>query len=329
MSKILTLQPFNDLFYKSCFYSSLFPVLKYYGRPIDSFLSNDIAVWGRTDSMIPYDLELRSIKREEEIMDELQITHQTKDVSDRIVEDLIKSIDEGKIPLMRIDCFYSSIRSDLYQKEHWPHVITVFGYHIESKVFFVLEHKMRENMSYERRTMSFNDIVASYEGYLSHFKETYQYPTFYQYSAVSVEALSDMQHEYAEVYLSHLRDHYDLIQSGIYELGNMIEFIIETCSNLKFLDLHLNGIIELLNRIVNVKTVDQYRLMNWFPDEPALTALESSIRLWKKVRGPIVKYQYTNLYSQESILISEIRTLLEAERMYLASVEKLSRIKGA
>jgi hypothetical protein len=329
MSNILNIQPFNEIFYKSCFYSSLFPVLNYYNKSIVSFLSNDIVIWEKSDSTsIPYDCQLVGVKSDENIINQLQLLSNSKQVSENIIDDIIHSIEENKVPLLRIDCFYSSIRRDLYLKEHWPHVLLVFGYDRGSKVFYVIEHKMRENMSYEKRTMSFDDVIASYDGYIEHFMVDSEYPTFYQYWPNDIKSNAYVQQDYVTIYLENLRENQSLIQSGMQYIDEMMEFITEICKDQERLELNLSGTIDMLNRIINTKAVDQYRLKMWFPNSIALDLVNSSIDLWKKIRGPIFKYQYTSLYRKESFLSEEQTAyLLEIERKNMVSLLELSKIK--
>ena len=112
-----------------------------------------------------------NFKTDIELLLEEGIAVKTQDLSEDIVKDLTSSISNGNPAVIWIDCYYEPIRTDMYLKEHWAHMLLVYGFNEQEQTFDILEQKNREALLYERRTISYVDIVSSYNGYLAGLEE--------------------------------------------------------------------------------------------------------------------------------------------------------------
>lgn len=66
---------------------------------------------------------------------------ETTIVCNRVVENIKEAISSRNLVIISVDCYYESIRQDMFEKEHWPHNLLIYGYNDDHATFFVLEHK--------------------------------------------------------------------------------------------------------------------------------------------------------------------------------------------
>lgn len=70
-----------------------------------------------------------------------------------------------------IDCFYETIRPDAYQKNHWGHILLVYGYDDEKETVEFLEHSYTDSFTYKRANMSYEDFKMCYDSMKSQMKD--------------------------------------------------------------------------------------------------------------------------------------------------------------
>ena len=113
--------PFNEVFYKECFYNSLFPVITYFKGDIGYFFANDIILYKYDDNSqkaIKFEVEYLSVQDENSVLDACGVGFQAREQVDDVVKEVKKSIINGKPVIVWVDCFYESIRMDTYKKQH-------------------------------------------------------------------------------------------------------------------------------------------------------------------------------------------------------------------
>ena len=141
------IEPFNDIFYKSCFYNSLIPILIYYGKDFMPIIVNDICVYQkkRLDSKnTTLTVGYLSQRDPFEIIEDMGIQVSSKAESGDIIHDLVNAI-KNKVPvIIWVDCYYASIRKDVYHKKHQGHTWLVYGVDEEQRVFYIIEHSIRD-----------------------------------------------------------------------------------------------------------------------------------------------------------------------------------------
>ena len=313
------IKPFNEIYYKNCFYNSAFPVIELYGRSINTFLINDVPVFSYDEDSteMKLDVEYIQVKHIEKLLEEEGIMVETKDSSENIVKDIIKSISKKRPVVIWIDCFYESIRPEMYQKSHWPHTLLVYGYDESQKVFYIIEHEHRDNLSYKPRTIGFEDIINSYNGYLTNFSTNdATYYEFYYNSAIAQEK-TDKDSRY--LYLSYITANKDLIKEHLDYLNKFTLDLEKIVLDKSVLDMSIQWLLDGINNIVNIKQVEKYLITNLFGSESeCCSTFEEIFSNWIFTRGAVAKYMYSGVYKQQAFrsLIQSVSKFYELESKY-------------
>lgn len=169
---INNVEPYNNLFYRSCFYNSFFPVMNLYKRNILDFIGNDISYYVINEYKMDdgiwedFNVEYFAAQPFEKILANTGIHMNTKDVSDDLIEDICHSISQNYPVILWVDPFYESIRYDTYLKKHMSHTWLIYGYDKWNQTINIIEHRYSGSLSYEKKNISFSDAVNCYDGYI-------------------------------------------------------------------------------------------------------------------------------------------------------------------
>lgn len=304
------IEPFNEVFYKNCFYNSAFPVAKYYNKSVIPFLVNDILTYerkqGKGELMLGADYY--ACRPVEEILEASGLTAQIKTRCEDIVSDLIYSISNGNPVITGVDCFYESIRNDMYMKNHWPHTLLVYGYDLANKTFNIIEHKFRDNLAYEKMTISFADIVNASNGYVENFPD--HSSNFLTYEITCAEQTDASQKKdstlsYADTFAKNFRDHETVIAQSFGHLDRFIEAFSMIPQDSALLEENAGEMLSNMNEIINAKIVEKYKIESVFSADSKIAALINEIiDKWTYIRGVIAKYVYSSVYKQKPLLTS-------------------------
>lgn len=181
--KILdNIEPYNDIYYKNCFYQAFFPVVNHFNKDIALFLLNDIFVYDydKEKDGLRFDLKALSIESESKLMEEIGIVLQAKK-SSSIISDLKTSINSERPVIIPIDAYYESFRPGVYLGSHTPHNLLVYGYNEYEQTFNILEQISKDSLRCGKNTISYMDTDNCYNGYLNNFLNDNKLPTYYEF----------------------------------------------------------------------------------------------------------------------------------------------------
>lgn len=305
---IENIEPFNDIYFKSCYYNSLFPIFQLYKRDINCILANEIITYQYDDNMeeeIKFNIKYTGIKDEETILKDCGILCILKDQISDVIYEIKNSISVGRPVILWVDCFYESIRTDLFNKEHWPHTILIFGYEDNLSTFDIIEHNYRDNLSYKKCKISYNDIKKSYHGYIENFAHKLRNIPFMELYSESSFDEKNLK-ENAEKMFSYYAD---TIVSKKEVLFDNIEYIKRIVSDINMIvkdETRLMGsidkLVKTLNNIINAKLVERYRMSSLYQQpNDLLTVLNEIISRWESIRSVLVKFMYSSKYRRDSI----------------------------
>lgn len=332
-NKILEgIEPFNEIYYQNCFYNSAFPVLRHYKKSELSFLTNDIIVYHYDEDKKALGLGTNYIPFQtiEHIVDLEGISVNTQIDSDNIILDIITSIRKERPVIIWVDCFYESIRKDMYLKEHWPHTLLIYGYDESRQIFNIIEHKDRDNLSYDRYTISYADIIKCYKGYLNYFQKCEAIPTYYEFSLKEEvpfgESSDKVINNYFEVYKSNMMNKKDLVLDGLSMLKKFTNDFEVVALNETMLKDISGDLLGKFNNIINTKMVERYRNQVVLVDQPDLLSIfEDIVDNWNSIRATIARLFYSSDYRLKSIetLLKKLEAICQLEEKYYEQIYKL------
>ncbi|KNY24968.1 beta-ketoacyl synthase N-terminal-like domain-containing protein [Pseudobacteroides cellulosolvens] len=294
------IEPFNELYYKSCFYNALFPVVRHFNKSLIPVLINDMILYCMNRDKENPDIEYRAVKNVESVLDEQGITVVKKHQSLDVIGDICKSVSGGRPVILWVDCFYASIRPDTYEKVHWAHTWLVYGYDDNKREFHILEHKHRDSLTYEKRAISFQGVVDSYNGFINFFQPDKNTSTYYEFYPDSTSSEDDLG-IYLRIFKKNMLDYKKTIAEGLQEFASFIDFFKLTVADREILAKYsIEDCIQGINNIINAKLVERFRAERLISDNSGiLEILDKIINYWNSVRSVLAKVLYSNTYKDD------------------------------
>ena len=334
--KILdNIEPFNDIYYRSCFYNALFPVIRHLNKDCTPFLVNDVPIYTCVPDKeaIWLTVDYRSNKALEQLFHEQNITVSTKLSSNSITNDVIFSISQNRPVIIVIDCYYALVREDLYQKEHWPHFWLVYGYDAVKKVFNIIEHRHRGSLSYKKYEVSYQELENSYKGYLENFHKGSNEPTFYAFYLKNSNNCPDenLDEQYKKILAANLINNKQDILQGLERIKLFAESFREFAARHESMENNMDDILNMFNGIINARKSDMYKVGLLFKENSDINgSLDKVIKNWDFIRLKLARCMYTSTYDRGSleIVLEKLAHMYEYEeeyqRLLISHVENLN-----
>lgn len=317
-------EPFNDIYYRSCIYNSIFPAVKYFGVPVISFLINDVICYGSITSQYGrlFGCEYFSVRTIEEILFENGLDVEMCHLSDReqLWEKIKNSIKKGKLVIIWLDSFHISFREDVYNKNHTPHSWLIHGINESNRELYIIEQSEREVLNYEEKRTSFDVLAIAYDSFLELYGEKFEHTMYIMDGSREQKSKYDTN-SYIQQYSKYFFEYEEEIIAGIKKLNRFRKKLKRDVENERRLYRKQEELIYLLNQIINDKIAEQYKWI-LIKDEKKVQILDKIIQLWGSIRIPIYKFSLTNNYKAVkfkaiSLIVNEI---IKLELDYIENV---------
>ncbi|GKU76569.1 beta-ketoacyl synthase N-terminal-like domain-containing protein [Paenibacillus sp. L3-i20] len=320
------IEPFNDLYYRNCFYNSFFPVVNHFGGGILPFLLNDLIVFhhsGLEDSS-GYELCYREVQPLESLFSQLNLIVQTNYGFDDLTDELIQSIRQGNPVIVWIDIYYVPMRKDAYMKQHVDHTLLIYGYDEQNRLFYMLEHDRRENLSYKPCTIGFDDLVRACQGFQEHYQEMEHRAASY---VISHNSDADRWRldlpELKGIFARNLLNNLHSLNESMEVLKQFVKWIKHISSTEDCLKQNVGMLVDTLNQMLMAKQVEGYRITALYGvDAEILVAHRECVDHWETIRKGIVRFFYVPTYQIDRIeaIHARLDRLLAAEERFLAAM---------
>lgn len=288
--KIKNIVPYNELFYKSCFYNSLFPVLVFFEKSIDDILFNDISIYAmdeEQEKMIICHLSNQSIT---DLAEEMGVTANTNYVADDLISHCTQAIAEGKPVILWVDCYYLSYRADTCYKQHLPHSLLLYGYEMEEEQFYCMEQSKSDVLDYRERMIPFQDVVKAHEEYLAFYINDMEFPAYldFQLDRQGNCAARD-ETWYWDLTRQMFNQYKEKMQAGALSLHNFLDGLKQILNGQpNTAEGDYNFYIQMINQIINSKKIEAYKLNKM----PALSKISEKcaelMTLWSFMRAKLM-----------------------------------------
>ena len=338
-SRILeNITPFNDVFFKSCYYNSLFPVIHKANRSHIPLLINDNIVYCESSQCGSNYLsaEYLSGRDEADIMREQGIGVCSEDYCEDIIARSTAALSRGNPVILWVDCFYESIRADAYNKAHGPHTLLLYGYDNTGQVFHIIEHANRDSLSYAYKEISYTELIDAYNGYYRNYHETFKVPTFREFELGRLDICCPDSaakiDDHIGVFYRNLEKNRSVITERIECLKKFRDVYSVFYENALTLSLHANEMLKGMNNIVNAKMLEEYRLVLLFGKCSSLIdPVEKIIFLWCEIRSRLTKYIYSGKYKEEQLEFYKetIMEIYHCEKQYMNILFRVFRNKNS
>lgn len=284
------IKPFNELFYKSCFYNSFFSALSFFAIPYDNFLTNEQIYLDKIHDM--YTVSYQEIEPFEEIMAASNLSVETLMRSDNIVNDIINEIEKERPVIIWVDAYGLPYRKDTFNIKHLSHTILIIGYSQTAQLFKVIDHSSWMNLNYKEKIVSFSCIQNAYNMFFENFGDKGNIDTFFSFYRSNVPTKNHKnQIDKYKLY----RERAELNHKNIIEL---FESIIDFCQKFNTEPIAFEQVQNIKNLIIeinNIKKVDLYRFKNIICDQRFTLQLKKGVELYQAIQNFLVKI----IYAQE------------------------------
>lgn len=144
-------KPFNDFFFRSCYYHQLISGLSCFGIEKDNILLNSYLL-----TKDNFETETKILFSEKELEKAMGYKTTRCNITQK---SLIKNINENRPVIIGVDCYYLENRKDTFNISHSPHYILVYGYDLDSKELYVVEHNYLNSFVYTEQVISMDMLL--------------------------------------------------------------------------------------------------------------------------------------------------------------------------
>ena len=147
------IKPFNEFFYRSCYYHQLLSGLSCFGIEKDNLLLNSFL-----QIEADFQIETKELFSEKEIERSMGYKTTRCNISKNR---LIKNIIKNRPIIVGVDCYYLEYRKDTYNSKHMPHFILVYGYDLDNDAVNVVEHDYANDYIYKEKAISLSGLLLA------------------------------------------------------------------------------------------------------------------------------------------------------------------------
>ena len=181
--------------------------------------------------------------------------------------------------------------------------MVVYGYDNDQQVCNIIEHRHKDNLSYEQQVMKYQDILNCCKGYTDNFYikkiDMPVYLEFYPDAESSGSSREESPHSYIHQFAGNMSCKKEDLFAGIETLkAYKRDFGHITC-NRELLDKNAENMLTALNQAINIKQVERYRLDKLFGGHlKVLELLDEIAEKWEYIRKVVAKYIYSYVYDE-------------------------------
>lgn len=316
-------QPFNEIFYRSCFYSSLFPIVNYYYKDVLPVFLNDVTIYDYLNINGKQRLAVRylSNKNLDDMLCDLGINIESLCYIENLIDNIKDDVQKNKLIIIRADSFYESIRKDTYLKTHLTNSLLIYGYNNINKEINIIEHDHRDYMSYKKSTLNYEEIVNVYKGFHDNFMQRASDPSYFLFSSSDSNKAKNIfdYNSHFKGYKTNINRKLNDIKEGLEKLEKYSEIIMEIVLCENNLNINLEDLIKSLSMIINGKHAEVYKLDRLIGENDEITKLQKKILYnWMLIRNTLVKYQFSEVYIENKYILffNILEDILRDEKLY-------------
>ncbi len=316
--KLTDIMPFNEVYYKDCFYNCLFSIVKYFQGEVMRFFLNDIILYRHSPyCWLQADVDYVLIQPVTRLLNDMSIELVECKEYGNIVYGIREALSNGMPVIVKVDCFYEPMRPDLFGTEHLDHNLLVYGYDDSMQTFNIFEHKNKNSLRYKPETISYACIQEASDGYYRHFGHLKE-PAYIKFckSACREEKNKHPLEAYVSRYAARYLENRAEVIKSMEHLLSMKNNLVDTMQNRELLEQHADEILESLMEIIAAKKLEQYRINSFFKNKELEDTIQDIVNGWTFVRLSILSYKYSGEYIDEKLsnAISVMEKLCGDER---------------
>ncbi|WP_258728748.1 BtrH N-terminal domain-containing protein [Bacillus atrophaeus] len=313
------IQPFNELFYRSCFFNCYFSVVRSFQQEMYPYLLNDIYSYQMDEEGYPI-IERTEVHDPEHVMNLQGIYADKQSMSGNLITDIKQDILENKPVIIWLDTYAQPYRQE-YMSKHNRNCMLIYGFHDAEQTVLAIENRYPDNLSYETRNISNHHLVKAYQAYHDYFQPP---AAFHSYASFSYDPGRDCSR------------HSIFKDAGAYFVQNVTKYLERMLSGLasfsRFIDQFHSirdseKLLHSFNGILNIKKIEQYRLA-LLPAFGQLTDVTADIiKEWETARHLAAKLYFSGGSSSgyEDRIKDSLKKVLELEAAHIECLKDIGK----
>ncbi len=171
MDIVNDIQPVKTL-RANCFYQALFPAFCYYGKDFSSLIINSFYTFRYDDVTHRLTLEMHKCLPDDILFKSSGIQLMKKKIDSDFIEIICNFLADGKLVIVPVDMFELPNSNSTFQKIHSKHGVLVYGYNLERKVFYILDHDYINDYHYIKQCIGFDNLNNAYVSFIRQYHNT-------------------------------------------------------------------------------------------------------------------------------------------------------------
>ncbi|MHA6487223.1 cysteine peptidase family C39 domain-containing protein [Bacillus cabrialesii] len=311
------IQPFNDLFYRSCFFNCYFSVVRSFQQEIYPYLLNDVYSYQLDEDGYPI-IDRTEVYDPEYVMNQQGISADKQSMSSSLIDDVKRDVLKNKPVIIWLDTYAQPYRQE-YMSKHNRNSILIYGLHDANQTALALENRYPDNLSYEARHISYDHLAKAYQGFHRYFQTP---AAFHSYASFSYDPGRDRSgqslfKDAAAFFVHNITEHLDRMLSGLASFSRFTEGFHGIRDSEKLL--------HSFNGILNVKKTERYRLA-FLPAYEQLAAVTSDIiDEWEAARHLAAKLYFSGRSSSgyKDRIKDSLQKVLELEAAHIECLKDI------
>lgn len=298
--------PYNDVFYKGCFFNSLFSMLPYYGVDELSIVCNDIIQYQGNIDGNGLNVVYKELRKLDKILLEqgIRMTGYGRVDVGRLGDQVKAALSGGRPVIVWVDSYYLPERKDTYLKMHWAHSLLIIGFDEARNVCYMVEHTDRESLTYAHREISFGDLQDAYNGFIKEWPHV-QDPIYLEFQSVTPAIVNseEMVVSIGKHFARHLAHDHEWFAQSQHELRGFRMKFSEIVTREEEIKAVAGRLLECMSSIINAKKVEKLRIHKLYSQDTGLLEYADAIvSEWNKVRTAVGKFFFSGVYHRTSLL---------------------------
>lgn len=301
----------SNVFFKNCFYSSLFPAINFLGGDFKQFIANTIYYFSFSNGsleFIPIDVKSDIVLLKEQgitILESYQICNYLNDF-------IISRISKGVPVIVPVDPYYECSRKDTYNKVHAQHFVLILGYDNIANDYIVIDQGHIDSLDYKVRRIPMDDILNGCKGSAPSFADTVK---VFELKKEKKNRYSASLEDIEERYLGNMEQHIIKLMEGVLELEGYLKFVMSLDKD-TFTNSYQQNCVDVVNKVVHYRKA----LLKIVLDQGLSQLVKDLIISWKQLRIILIRISYENTVQNFNELKKYLSKVIELERSLIDSI---------
>lgn len=285
------IHPFNEFFYRDCFYNSLFSIINYAQGDIGNILANEIQLYDYMPAnVLKVGIVTISIEPMNKVLEDMNVFCYS---SQHKVEpyEIYDALDNDMPVIVMVDCFEESIRGEYYQKEHFDHNLLIYGYDLEQSIFYIIEHTRKNRLDYKKKTIPIETVLNASNAYICHYQNENQDAAIL-YKFYNKQSKDKSKKNASIMFCENYLRYEDILRMQFKKLDKIKDTLSRLIYDKKKLSECIDTICDEITGIINVKKIEKRKLEMFLNQIQVNQLAESILNGWVAIRLNLMNYQY-------------------------------------